>query len=173
MHKFLRWLLPPVLGLALLVGLTAVAGRAASRNFTVPLSGDEEVPPRDTRARGVAIFQLNDAGTELAYRLIVANIENVVASHIHIGVAGTNGPVVAFLYGNVPPGGGRIQGVIAEGTITAVGLVGPLAGHSLADLITAIEAGNAYVNVHTNDGVDPSNTGPGDFPGGEIRGQFR
>ena len=32
-------------------------------------------------------------------------------------------------------------------------------------------SGNAYVNVHTNDGVDPPNTGPGDFPGGEIRGQ--
>jgi hypothetical protein len=33
-------------------------------------------------------------------------------------------------------------------------------------------AGNAYVNVHTNDGVDPTNTGAGDFPGGEIRGQI-
>jgi hypothetical protein len=36
----------------------------------------------------------------------------------------------------------------------------------------AIEAGDAYVNVHTNDGVAPTNTGPGDFPGGEIRGQL-
>jgi hypothetical protein len=27
--------------------------------------------------------------------------------------------------------------------------------------------------VHTNDGVPPPNTGPGDFPGGEIRGQIR
>jgi hypothetical protein len=27
--------------------------------------------------------------------------------------------------------------------------------------------------VHTNDGVAPANTGPGDFPGGEIRGQIR
>jgi hypothetical protein len=26
--------------------------------------------------------------------------------------------------------------------------------------------------VHTNDGVDGPNTGPGDFPGGEIRGQL-
>jgi hypothetical protein len=29
------------------------------------------------------------------------------------------------------------------------------------------------VNVHTNDGIDPTNTGAGDFPGGEIRGQIR
>jgi hypothetical protein len=42
----------------------------------------------------------------------------------------------------------------------------------MADLIAAIEAGNAYVNVHTNDGVGATNTGPGDFPGGEIRGQL-
>jgi hypothetical protein len=28
------------------------------------------------------------------------------------------------------------------------------------------------VNVHTNDGVDPADSGPGDFPGGEIRGQI-
>jgi hypothetical protein len=27
------------------------------------------------------------------------------------------------------------------------------------------------VNVHTNDFVDPPSTGPGNFPGGEIRGQ--
>jgi hypothetical protein len=27
--------------------------------------------------------------------------------------------------------------------------------------------------MHTNDGVPPINTGPGDFPGGEIRGQIR
>src|SRR5205807_7617422 len=26
---------------------------------------------------------------------------------------------------------------------------------------------------HTNDGMAPPNTGPGDFPGGEIRGQLR
>ena len=48
-----------------------------------------------------------------------------------------------------------------------------LAGHPLSDLIDALRLGNAYVNVHTNDGVAPTNTGPGDFPGGEIRGQFR
>jgi hypothetical protein len=35
-----------------------------------------------------------------------------------------------------------------------------------------MEAGTAYVNVHTNDNVPPPNTGPGDFPGGEIRGQI-
>jgi hypothetical protein len=32
-----------------------------------------------------------------------------------------------------------------------------------------MRTGKAYVNLHTNDGVAPTDTGPGDFPGGEIR----
>jgi hypothetical protein len=39
-------------------------------------------------------------------------------------------------------------------------------------LLDAIRAGLAYVNVHTSDGATPGNTGPGDFQGGEIRGQL-
>jgi hypothetical protein len=62
--------------------------------------------------------------------------------------------------------------LLAKGTFTAADLRGPLAGHPLSDLIAAIVAGNTYVNVHTDDGVAPPNTGPGDFPGGEIRGQL-
>ena len=51
--------------------------------------------------------------------------------------------------------------------------MGSLAGQPLSALIDQINAGNAYVNIHTNDGVAPTDTGPGDFPGGEIRGQIR
>ena len=142
-------------------------------NAAVPLSGDEEVPARPTLARGNATFHLSADGLSLTYKLIVANIENVIASHIHIGPAGTNGPVTVFLFGPAAPGGGRLDGVIAEGTITAANFVGPLAGATMDDLIAAMLAGNAYVNVHTNDGIAPVNTGPGDFPGGEVRGQIR
>ncbi|MCI0692974.1 CHRD domain-containing protein [candidate division KSB1 bacterium] len=146
---------------------------AAARNFVAHCKGREEVPPRDTNAQGQAIFHLSKDETEIDYKLIVANIENVVAAHIHVGAAGVNGPIVAFLAGDFPAGGGRIDGVLAEGTITAANLVGPLAGHPLSDLISAMRAGNTYANVHTNDGVAPTNTGPGDFPGGEVRGQIR
>jgi hypothetical protein len=38
--------------------------------------------------------------------------------------------------------------------------------------VEQMRAGNTYVNVHTNDGMGATNTGPGDFPGGEIRGQI-
>ena len=157
-----------------LIGLAVLAPPApAATTYRAHLAGSNEVPSRDTRAQGQAIFTLSADGTELRYRLIVANIDNVTASHIHLGAADANGPVVAFLYGTAASGQGAVNGVIATGTLTADDLVGPLAGHPLSDLLSAIEAGNTYVNVHTNDGVAPTNTGPGDFPGGEIRGQLR
>ena len=163
-----------LIAFGLSLGLLVLAGTAFAKEFkTGGLSGAEEVPARDTNARGNALFEISDDGLTISFKLIVANIDNVVAAHIHIGPAGVNGPVVLFLYGNVPAGGGPINGVISDGTATAANLVGPLAGQPLSALIAAMEAGNAYVNVHTNDGVAPTNTGPGDFPGGEIRGQIR
>jgi hypothetical protein len=155
----------------------AHAGAAVPHNYRTHLSGKEEVPVRETRAQGQAIFQISRDGASISYKLIVANIENVFQAHIHIGAVGANGPVVVWLYPSTAPvagplGAGRMNGVIAEGTITGADLVGMLAGQPLSALIDAINAGNTYVNVHTNDGVAPTNTGPGDFPGGEIRGQI-
>jgi hypothetical protein len=154
----------------------ASASSDASRNFIAPLSGREEVPVRDTNATGVAHFKLSKDGTELEYKLIVANIENVHMAHIHMAPVGTNGGIVVWLYPPAPPAmhiPGRTNGVLAEGTITAANLVGALAGQPLSALIDAMRAGNTYVNVHTDDMIAPPNTGPGDFPGGEIRGQIR
>lgn len=148
--------------------------------FGTPLSSREEVMPpgivNSSAAVGNAIFSLSADGSALHYRLIVANIHNVFQAHIHSAPAGVNGGIVAWLYPSTavapgPTGGGRIQGVIAEGAITAANLVGALAGQPLSALTSLLSTGGAYVNVHTNDGVAPTNTGPGDFPGGEIRGQ--
>lgn len=159
--------------LVLLVTPSPVAAQPQSRNFSAHLRGASEVPPVETDATGQATFQLSADGTELSYRLIAANITNVVQSHIHLGAEGNNGPVVAFLFGPAAPGGGRFDGVLATGTITGDDLVGPLAGQPLSALLDEMRGGNAYVNVHTDDGVPPANTGPGDHPGGEIRGQIR
>lgn len=154
---------------------------ADSVKFKTRLSGDQEVPPVgvviDTRAKGKAEFKLSKDGTELHYKLNVSKIDNAFMAHIHLAPAGVNGPIVVWLFPGTAPtpgplGAGRFNGKIAEGTITAANLVGPLAGQPLSALVEAIQAGNAYVNVHTNDGVAPTNTGPGDFPGGEIRGQL-
>jgi hypothetical protein len=149
-------------------GLTPTPARASqhgARNFVAQLSGGEEVPPVDTRARGQAIFQLSSDGTELSYRLIVAHIENVTQAHIHVAPAGTNGPVTAWLYPSGPPAlliPDRSDGVLATGVITTENLVGPLAASTLDDLLDLMRTGQTYVNVHTSQ-----------FPPGEIRGQIR
>jgi hypothetical protein len=127
--------------------------------------GASEVPANDSRGQGQATFRLSADGTELHYTLHVANIENVTQSHIHLAPAGTNGGIVAWLYPSAPPSvliPGRSQGVLAEGTIRAANLVGPLAGSSLEALMTAMIEGRTYVNVHTSQ-----------FPPGEIRGQIK
>lgn len=162
-----------LVSLVLILSLTSIGVASAQKTtFIAHLSGGGEVPPRDSLGQGQVVFKLSDDGTALTYQLEVANIDNVVASHIHIGPPGVIGPVVVFLYGTAAPGAGRFDGVLASGTITPANFTGPLAGQPFSALLDAIESGNAYVNVHTNDGVPPTNTGPGDFPGGEIRGQI-
>jgi hypothetical protein len=154
----------------LVLALAPAAG--AGDSFVAPLSGDQEVPARDTHAVGVAKFKVSGDGTALEFKVNVANIQNVVASHIHCGAVGVNGPVGVTLFGG-PAGGGRTDGTLAEGTITAPDPGNACGWTDLAAVLAAIASGNTYVNVHTNDGVPPANTGPGDFPGGEIRGQIR
>jgi len=72
---------------------------------------------------------------------------------------------VVWLYPSAPPAmmlPGTTNGILAQGVITDANLSGALAGQTVADLIEQIEAGNAYVNVHTML-----------YPGGEIRGQIK
>lgn len=160
------------------LGGAAIAVAAFNQNFDTHLSGRTENPPRDTQAQGQALFHLSDDGQSMEYKLIVANIDNAFMAHIHIAPEGVNGPIAVWLYPSTTPnvtaplGQGRLDGVIAEGVFTAANFTGPLSGHPMSDLVSQIEDGTAYVNVHTNDGVDGTNTGPGDFPGGEIRAQL-
>lgn len=136
----------------------------AVKNFVAPLSGEQEVPSVETRATGVAKFQLSKDGTKLRYTLNVANIEDVLMAHIHLGPAGENGPVVVWLYPEDGPPPqlieGRFNGTLAESQITASDVVGPIESN-FADLLKAMRTGTAYVNVHTQ--ANPS---------GEIRGQI-
>jgi hypothetical protein len=135
------------------------ANRSNQFRFNASLNGGNEVPSVDTQAVGEVIVTISKDETKIHYKLIVANIENVTASHFHLAPAGTNGNPVAFLFGpNQEPG--PVNGVLAEGDIMASNVIGPIAG-DLGTLIAAIRSGNIYVNVHTTAN-----------PGGEIRGQL-
>lgn len=131
--------------------------RASDDNFTAQLSGDNEVPPNESAAVGVAVVKIAKDESSISYRLIVSNADSVAASHFHLAPAGENGGVVAVLYDG--PMVESQNGLLAEGTIEAGDVVGDLAG-DLDALIVAIRDGNIYVNVHT-----------AAYPGGEVRGQ--
>jgi|694.fasta_scaffold74330_5 hypothetical protein len=162
----------------LLLTFAGTVSASSSRDFEADLAGEFEVPaPRVTGAEGEAEFKLIANGTKLRFKVKVEDITNVWMAHIHLAPTGVNGPIVVWLFPRTqqPPAQsipGQFDGKLAEGLITAADLTGPLAGKSLSDLVAAMQAGNTYVNVHTNDFVDPPNTGPGDFLGGEIRGQL-
>ena len=144
--------------LVLLLAVPVYGGQ--NRNFVAPLDGGQENPPVDTNATGVAKFQLSKDGSSLGFKLIVANIEDVVASHIHCGVVGVNGPVGVTLFSGGPT---SANGTLAEGTITAPNDPNGCGWADLDAVLAAMESGGAYVNVHTF----PAN------PGGEIRGQIK
>lgn len=170
---------PAPTAVELRVPLFAAGGNKAS-NLGTHLTGDEEVPARPTRAQGQAIFRVSADGSTVDFRLIASNINNVNQAHIHCGPPGKNGDIRMWLYPVVgptgmatAPGSGRHDGVLASGTFSPTGITCPAkdVGQEMP-LLDAMRAGLTYVNVHTNDGVAPTNTGPGDFPGGEIRGQL-
>jgi hypothetical protein len=110
------------------------------------------------------MFTVSEDGMSINFEVSVSNLYDLTQAHIHLAPAGENGPVVAWLYPEGPPPQpvpGLSTGVIATGTITAGDLVGELEGESLQVLIDEMEAGNTYVNVHTEA-----------YPPGEIRGQI-
>ena len=165
-------------------------GGNADVNMGTHLSGDEEVlattpHPSRSEAQGQATFRIS--GTTVEFRLIASNIHNVIMAHIHCDIPGANGPIAQWLFPQTTggpqltnPGLVDQNGVLATGTFNAANVNCPTdtaAGGSAnpangMPLLTAMRNGWTYVNVHTNDGISPTNTGPGDFPGGEIRGQL-
>jgi hypothetical protein len=145
----------------LLFGMATTVSASSGKHFRAFLDGESEVPVVITNAHGKAFFKR--VGDQLEYRVIVGQIDNVTQAHIHVQNPGAQtGPVVAWLYPDGPPAveiPGTSNGMLANGNVTASDLVGPLSGGSLDDLFAAIEAGTAYVNVHTTAN-----------PPGEIRG---
>lgn len=160
-----------ILLLIVTVSLSITAIAAASghgqRNFRAHLNGGAEVPSVDTNAQGQAIVQLSKDESSLYYKLIAANIEGVTQAHIHCGPPDANGPVVVFLFG-FNADGVAPNGILSEGSATDAEVIArpdsavcPGGVSDLADVISQIRAGNAYVNVHTLAN-----------PAGEVRGQL-
>ncbi len=128
----------------------------AGGNFTAHLNGGAQVPPFDTQAQGQFIGKLR-AGGELSYKLIVANLMNIVAAHIHCAGEGVNGFVGVTLFAGSPV---TLSGILAQGPILAPDANNACGWVDVDDVIDALESGDTYINVHTLQSLP-----------GEIRGQ--
>ena len=91
----------------------------------------------------------------------------ITQAHLHCGSAGTNGPILAFLFNVAPvpgPGGVNVNGRLARGTLTSDSLVTQVCGgisvNTVAALYAAVREGLVYLNVHSEGN-----------PPGEIRAQ--
>jgi CHRD domain len=157
------------------LALAAGSVRAEELRFLAKLTGAAQLPePTKTKATGEVKLTVHDGGKKISYTLTVTDLENATTAELHLGGANMNGPAVVRLF---PAHGatarkGAFSGVLADGTITSADLLGPLLGSGLGDLVDQLRDGNAYVNIHTNDGMDPPESGPGDYRKGEIRGQI-
>jgi hypothetical protein len=145
--------------------LGASGAGAAEQVYTAKLDGASEVPRMQSKSTAEATFTVSSDGTKIAYTVTVHDLSDITMAHIHLGTAGKNGPVVVWLY---PASGkpklirGQDNGELATGEITAASLQGPESGKALSVLLKAIQAGDAYVNIHT-----------AEHKTGEIRGQLK
>ena len=117
------------------------------QEFAAMLSGENEVPPVVTEARGFAALHLHHATGEVEFRLSETGIQTPTMAHIHEGAAGTNGPVRIDL---LSIGGGTFN---PETPIQGRFTLTPTQ-------ITTMQGEGFYANVHS-----------AAHPGGEIRGQ--
>ena len=149
-----------MLGVAVAAGLVlGVAHAGNDRNFGAHLNGGANVPPTGSHAQGQLILK-NEGDDGLEYKLIVANLSDITVSHIHCAPEGQNGPAgVTLIQLGAPI---TVNGILSQGPILAPNEGNACGWLTTDDIVDAIKAGNAYVNVHTLN-----------YPGGEIRGQLR
>ena len=149
-------------------GPAGPGGSAGATAYTATLNAAAEVPTNASTATGV--MTMARVGRLILYKLDVTGISNPVAAHIHgPALAGANAGVRMNLCGaGTAPAcatGAPLTGVLVNGFASEA------SGVTFDSLVVLLGNGNAYINVHTNDGVAPTNTGPGDLSSGEIRGQ--
>jgi hypothetical protein len=143
------------------------------------LVGYNETPATiNSAASGEFRATISEDGTAIHYELTFRDLSSgVLQSHIHFGRPATTGGIVLYLCTNLTPPVGpptpqacpTTNPATITGTLTAAD-VNPIAatGQAIdpgaagfAEMLKAIRAGAAYVNVHTTN-----------HPSGEIRGRL-
>jgi len=172
MRRMTLW----ILGVLLLCGsATTFTDDGGARRIDVHLSGFQEtLVALSTTGNGHFVARISKDNSEISWQLSYGDLEApVTQAHIHFGARAQTGGVSVFLcsnLGNGPAGTPACPASASEdspltGVATAANVIGPaaqgIAAGEFAELLAAIRAGVAYVNVHSTK-----------YPGGEIRAQF-
>ena len=91
--------------------------------LTANLTGQDEMPPTNTKCTGTANFVIHSNGKIMSCSVNVNNINKVTMVTINQGKKGENGPVVVTLirFKNLTPSG-QINGQLAQGNISSIDL---------------------------------------------------
>jgi hypothetical protein len=148
----------PTVILVALVAALATASAAYAQDelkFEADLSGAAERPIL-VMTEGVGDAKFESDGTSVDFELKWDDLSTpAFAAHIHCGGPDQAGPVGVTLFAAPMDTEGEVQG-----TFTTPDAGNACGWEDLADVLDAMMAGNAYVNVHTTLNR-----------GGEIRGQ--
>lgn len=117
--------------------------------FKAHLTANHSVPPRQSTGYGQILAELLDSTLRISGSIVglMGEIENM---HVHMGMAGTNGPAILPLMATVSSDGNSAQLTAFDNTYEL----------TAAQLDTLNDRG-LYINVHTSL-----------FPSGEVRGQI-
>jgi len=135
------------------------------------LTGDRQIPPVKTDARGYLGLKFDDDLGVFVFTVNAENIGNVTGIYVYKNDKNQNGSVVLDLLKaekerkindikilNITSKG-KFTGTLAAGGVMKNNLQGDLKGKSLSDFYNLMANGSLYVVIHTKD-----------FPKGEIRG---
>ena len=135
------------------------------------LTGDWQIPPVNTDARGYVGLKFKDDLGVFVFTVNAENIGNVTGIYVYKGDKNQNGSVVLDLLKaekerkindvkivNVTSEG-KLTGTLAAGGVTKSNLQGELEGKRISDFYNLMVNGSLYVVIYTKD-----------FPNGEIGG---
>ncbi len=131
----------PILALLLLFASVPVV--SAQTAFTAQLTGNANVPPVTTAAKGVALAVLDPATSTVDYQADFTGLAgSVIAAEVRLGAVGTSGQVIFALAGVAPHFEGKSPALTAS-------------------QVAELQANHAYLTVRTTT-----------WPGGQVRGQL-
>jgi hypothetical protein len=120
--------------------------------FKTIATGAQQTTAIDTSTTAELHMEVDRGFTAMDYELDVNSGTMITQAHLHCEAAGSNGPVVVWLFPapDGPAGPGiDVDGRLSEGTFTNDDIVDNTCGTNIVSLFESMKKGMVYVNVHS------------------------